>query len=359
MNTNFPEKGIEIDFLPAGNGSRSADAIAIRYGNLSSNDRSQHKIIIIDGGYKENGRALVEHVKTYYKTDIVDIVIMTHPDLDHCSGLTEVLNNITVRELWMHQPWNHSDEILNLFKDGRLTTNSLEKKLQVALDSAFAVEEVAEGKTKIIEPFADHKSADGVITVLGPTREYYQELIPQFRKTPESKTEEILTEAKGKVFSVINWIKETLHISTETLGNEGKTSCENNSSVILLFQIGEEKFLFTGDAGIPALESATQYAASKGISLLGLRWMQVPHHGSKRNIGSNLLDKLKPQTAFVSVSKNDGHKHPSKKVINAFIRRGTSVFTTEGLGICHFYNSPGRLGWSSLAPQVFNDNVEE
>ena len=48
----------EIDFLPVGDGSKSGDAIALRYGNLT--DSSQQTVVIIDGGYSDDGEALVE-----------------------------------------------------------------------------------------------------------------------------------------------------------------------------------------------------------------------------------------------------------------------------------------------------------
>ena len=176
--------GVEIDFLPVGEGSRSADAIAIRYGDLESGDMLKQQVIVIDGGTKQSGQALVELVNKYYGTSYVDLVIMTHPDKDHASGLTEVMNNLTVGELWMHQPWSHSTDIRQHFTDGRITNSSLERRLRVSMDIAHEVEQIAiEKKIRIVEPFAGIRSGDAVITVLGPSREYYQRLLPNFSKS--------------------------------------------------------------------------------------------------------------------------------------------------------------------------------
>ncbi len=49
-------QGYEIDFLPVGNGDRSGDAIAMRYGTPNN-----YKVIVYDGGTKESGKALVDH----------------------------------------------------------------------------------------------------------------------------------------------------------------------------------------------------------------------------------------------------------------------------------------------------------
>ncbi|MCQ2786209.1 MBL fold metallo-hydrolase [Helicobacter pylori] len=54
----------------------------------------------------------MEHIEKYYETKRVDYAINTHPDQDHASGLTEVLKNLEVRELWMHRPWEYIEEIV-------------------------------------------------------------------------------------------------------------------------------------------------------------------------------------------------------------------------------------------------------
>ncbi|EIX0489810.1 MBL fold metallo-hydrolase [Campylobacter jejuni] len=128
MNNKF---GYEIDFLPVGSG-RSGDAISVRYGV-----QGNYKIMIVDGGTKESGKKLVEHIKKYYKTSYVDYVVNTHPDQDHASGLTEVLNNLEVGELWIHCPWNYAKEIIEFIddkkndytRDQRITFKSFEKRL--------------------------------------------------------------------------------------------------------------------------------------------------------------------------------------------------------------------------------------
>jgi hypothetical protein len=56
----------EIDFLPVGDGSKSGDAIALRYGNLG--DPSQQMVIVIDGGYTDDGETLVDLIRTRYNT---------------------------------------------------------------------------------------------------------------------------------------------------------------------------------------------------------------------------------------------------------------------------------------------------
>src|SRR5687768_13513744 len=95
----------EVDFLPVGDGERSGDAIAVRFGNL--NDPNQQYVVVIDGGFTDTGMELVTHIKKFYNTTHVDLVISTHPDSDHAAGLSVVLSELTVSQLWMHKPWEH------------------------------------------------------------------------------------------------------------------------------------------------------------------------------------------------------------------------------------------------------------
>ena len=99
-----------------------------------------------------------------------------------------------------------------------------------------------------------------------------------------------------------------------------------------------------------------------------LDFIQVPHHGSKRNVGPSILDRLVGpkcnsdehlSTAFVSAATNGEPKHPAKQVTNAFRRRGSYVFATQGQQICHSHGAPSRIGWSPLAPIAFYYEVEE
>lgn len=343
---------LEIDFLPVGNGEKSGDAIAFRYGDFS--DAQKQYIVVIDGGTLDSGKALVKHIKQFYGS-YVDLVILTHPDGDHSSGLREVLNELKVGELWMHKPWEHSEEILNLFVDGRITSNSLSERLKEAYNFAHELEEIAvEKNITIREPFAGLTFNNEVIKVLGPTEDFYESLIPDFTKSPEQKG--VIEKAFSGVKEVINWIVETMQI--ETLSEDGDTSAENNSSAIVLLDFDSDKYLFTGDTGIEGLQGAIDYANSKYIDISSIRFFQVPHHGSHRNISPSILNQIKCSTAFISASK-DAPKHPSKKVVNALIRRGANVHATKGQVKCHYKNCPTRSGYSAATPLPFYEQVEE
>ncbi len=352
------ELAFEIDFHPVGDGEKGGDAITIQYGRLNSTYNHSQKVIVIDGGTLDSGKKVVEHIKNVYKTNTVDLIINTHPDNDHCSGLREVINNLTVKEIWIHRPWLSSREFLNMFKDGRITTNSLKERLKDALNVVSEIESLAKSKRITLrEPFTGLTFDDGVVTVLGPTGDFYKELLPQFRSTPAPANESLLSRAFSSVKDTVQMIAEAMHI--ETLDESGETSPENNTSVISLFSYAGQKALFTGDAGILALKSVIRIANYNGILLNDLCVLQVPHHGSKRNVSPSILNSIKAESAYISCPKEGDPKHPAKKVTNALIRRNMKPFQTKGNILCRRHNTTGRVGYSSATQIPFYNQVEE
>src|SRR6266536_3510434 len=172
--------GYEIDFLPVGDAGRSGDAIALRYGNLSGS-RDEQTVIVIDGGFTDDGQALVSHIRAFYGTDRVDLVVSTHPDQDHVCGLKVVLENLDVAELWMHQPWRYSQQ-LAVMRSTRFASSQLSDKVEKALEGASELEALADDRgIPIRQPFAGVSTADQAFVVLGPTPEYYKELLQEIR----------------------------------------------------------------------------------------------------------------------------------------------------------------------------------
>lgn len=345
----------EIDYLPVGDGKTSGDAITLRFGNLTG-PRSEQTVIIIDGGYQESGEKIIEHLKDYYCTDRVDLVVSTHLDRDHISGLYPIIENLKVNYFLMHKPWEHADDIKKLFVNKRITGSGLEEKLEKSLQQAFDLKELAVKKgVKLVEPF---QGVNGYgMQVLGPSKEYYESLLPLFKETPKpiSVLEQLLGPVKPAVEKVAEWLEDNLDIDLLD-DDEERTNPENNTSAIILFQIDGHKLLFTGDAGKTALHLAADYADTQGIVLTDLRLFDIPHHGSKNNLSSKVLNRIIGSTAFISASKNDPD-HPAKKVTNALIKHKAKVFVNRGSTLRHHHEAPSR-GWTAAEPERFHNRVE-
>jgi len=347
----------QVDYIPVGTGEKGGDAIAFRYGDFSN--PTKQNVVIIDGGTKDSGKLLVDHIKEHYGTVDVDLVVASHLHSDHISGLTEVLENLNVKKIALHCPWDHTNSIKKMTS----TTSSygrLQTKLEKSLSGLSALVDLAESKNiPFIQPFQGESILDGLF-VLGPSKAYYQQLLANFSVTPEVKEEHRIDKIFSAVKEAISWVVEALHIETLT-DDYPDTDPENNSSLILLLIVDGKKFLFTGDAGKDALGRAIEYTDSINFDLSNLDFFDVPHHGSKRNLGPAILNKLKPKQAFISCPQQGDPKHPSRKVVNALIRRGCAIHTNKsGLPLCHpSDDAPTREGWGPAVPESFFNQVEE
>ena len=355
--------GYEVDIIGVGQESKSGDAIAIRWGNLFG-ARNEQKVVIIDGGFRDSGSDVVGHIKNYYGTEAVDAVVSTHPDQDHVNGLDLVLDELSVRELWIHKPWEHNQGLASKFADGRVTDYSLSERLRKSLDSASDL--VARARKKdihIVEPFAGISLYNqNEFQVLGPTSGYYESLIPDFEGMPLKRMIEILR--GGTTVVLDKALKEFISIwGNDELDDEDPTSAENNSSVISQLVVHGHRLVFTGDAGITALSHAAGQLVSDSHRA-ELRFIQIPHHGSRRNVGPSVLNRLVGEpvqqgqsrniVAIASTARKGEPKHPRKAVMNAFTHRGVVALATRGNTIRHSHNAPQRRGWIAATPDQYH-----
>lgn len=358
--------GYEIDFLPVGE-TKDGDAITLRWGYNESGSTNtpliDQKVIIIDTGFTSDGEKIKTHINDYYFVNKVDLIIITHPDLDHIGGLKYILENMEVRALWIHRPSLHSAMVQ--IDDRRVTENSKIKRLIECKAKIEEAIEIAQSKKIIIkEPFqgVGYNDGNGYISVLAPTQKYYESLLPEFIGEKASST--LMTESLWNAFeSMKEKIKKTVisNRDEDDLDDLDTTSAVNKSGAIILFSCCNEYSLFTGDAGIGTLESAYKYIISQvdyNSFLSKLKLFQIPHHGSKRNLGPAILNTLFPNvvdnshiSAVVSCAKKSNTnvtlKHPHQAVINAFKRKSIGVYTTAGLASRKSKNMPGREGWKS------------
>lgn len=354
----------EIDFLSV-ESAKSGDAIPLRY-----KVNGATTIHVVDGGFQNTGDAVVEHINKYYNSpDRIDHVVATHPDGDHAGGLRAVLEEFEIGVLWMHRPWIYAQELLHRFEHFT-SAEGLAKRLRDVYPNLAALEDIAEDKgIEIREVF--YGSKIGEFTVLSPTKDLLLDLIVESEKTPESTSEGragisgATTRFVEKVFALVRsaWGEEIF--------SKEETSAENEMSAVQYACLNDEKLLLTGDAGRRALSTAIEFAPALGISLSALNRFQVPHHGSRRNLSTEILDSiLCPRinedekgsvvngSAYISSAKEDTH-HPKKVVLRACMHRGYRVFTTEGNSLQAKKDAPARDGWGPVIPAVYPEDQEE
>jgi beta-lactamase superfamily II metal-dependent hydrolase len=354
----------EIDFIGIPEETGDADAICFRY---YDNKLGRYRVFVYDGGTENYGEALKEHLNTYYfsgeRNPVIDAVICSHPDQDHASGLSVILENFTVKRLYMNRPWLYIDEIFEYVDDERITKQSLEQRLRKAYPYVDALEELANKKGISIETAFQGSEITDNLYIFSPSEDFFLEKIVASQKTP-------LKEDANGLAAIFSRAKKSIQAAFESwthelLREDVETSAENEMSVVLLGDMEQEFFLLTGDVGIEGLNKTMDYTDSLDLDIKKVSFYQIPHHGGRHNISPSVLNRLigkklpeetePTKKAFVSVAKNSDH--PKKMVVNAFIRRGVKVFKTNGYTVHHFRGTPSR-NWGSAVHLEFSNEVE-
>ena len=291
---------------------------------------------------------------------IIDAVIVSHPHEDHAGGLQTVLEKFEVSELWMLRPWLYVDELIDRFAYYRNTGN-LADKLKEIYSNIAELEEIAEeNEIPIYAPFQGENIGD--FTVLAPTKERYLDLVVESENTPK--------EAKKAMTRRVSLVEADW--GEEEFPSED-TDEENNMSVIQYANLCDRRILLTADAGREALAEAADFAPTVGLYLPGIDRFQVPHHGSRRNVcteilnlwlGNILPESDRPEegtgsfTTIISASEDD-EDHPKNVVVRACIHRGAKVVSTQGSNLRTGCNAPKREGWTAAIPLEYPPDQEK
>lgn len=352
-----------IDFLRAGDSN--GDAIVVKYGDTKDGD---FYLQVIDGGFTDTGDQIITHIKQHFaaKAKIKDVVL-SHADNDHATGLIKVLEceDFTITNLWMNRPWDYVDEVIDGFH-GAYTRDGLIKKMREMHPYLVEMEKIATKRGITIRaPLQGAKI--GPFTVLAPSRARYVKLIPDLDKTPPSYAADSAKGIIGSLFKAAADVAEKIleRLDFETLDdNPPTTSASNETSVVQWGSFGNKRVLLTADAGPEGLAEAADYAEQISL-LIQPTLVQIPHHGSRRNVTPAVLNRwlgtypaANQGDAIASVGKNEDI-YPRKKVANAFTRRGYDVYATHTGWINFRHEYDKREGTQPATVIPFNPDVED
>ena len=341
-----------IEMLSVG----AADTFIIYY--IDENNKGH--IILIDAGNYQDGQKIIDHIRQYYNNPVIDLAIVTHPDDDHYGGFIKILEKIRDKEkdaieinkFWVNDPGNNhvdKDEVKWITKQ---KTVNVKARTVYDLGNENLLDLIDVNSIPRIEKFATvYRRPDGSLytfshmnfpccTILGPTKDYYERLVPNFRNdelnfhTPEDDT------------GYYSWKDipngECLSPALDNACDD--PSAHNQSSLMFLFEpIAGKKYLFVGDAGRDAFNNIHPFLKAK---IKNVSWLKVPHHGSKHNIDSALINWTKPKVAYISSEKIGNYLNQC--TVNALKKSGCSVYSTHVDGTHFIHKQIGeRDGYST------------
>ena len=265
----FPDDKLNLVFCDVGQG----DAVLITKGSDQ---------ILIDGGPNDKVLTCLSENMPFWDKKI-EIVALTHPEVDHLFGLLAVLDKYKV-DFFLTGPEGGNSaiytELISKIKNPASTAKRGEQK----------------SKMKLENPYSGEKIKLGEITLesLWPEREW--------------------------VATMIGGEREAI------LGAKTTHSKLNDFSLVFLLNYKDKKILLMGDADSQVQKNIVLNSTSLPIDIL-----KFPHHGSKTGMTEEFLEAISPKEAVISVGKNS-YGHPTEEALDLLDKFGVLVRRTDKEG---------------------------
>jgi len=271
--SNFPEnkeKNLKITILNVGQG----DATLIEFPN--------GKTLLIDAGAPQKGKEVILPFLRQRSLSL-NAIIATHYDQDHIGGIAEIING--------------EDEIFGT-RDDVTPLEGVYDRGSTPLDSAPAF----------------------------PT---YLASIQNYRHTLNA----------GDFLTLDPQITLRCVAANTSLWNgftsqpiERFSSLENASSIVLLFEYGEFRYLTGGDltgGGSPGGFSTLDLETPLALSIGAVTAVHTNHHGSDTSSNADYVNTLRPQLALFNVGDGNDYHHPTQSVLERWRDVGAELWLTE------------------------------
>ena len=104
----------------------------------------------------------------------------------------------------------------------------------------------------------------------------------------------------------------------------------NDTSIVLMVELGDNRFLFTGDMETSAENDMLDYWGES------FDWhadvLKVGHHGSDTSTGYRFLNAVMPAVGIISVGEGNSYGHPHEVPLSRLSDAGVTVYRTDELG---------------------------
>jgi len=256
---------LKVDFLDVGQG----DSVFIE----TPNDHH----ILIDGGPNSTVLAKLNKILPFWDRKI-DLIILTHPESDHMTGILDVLQRYKVGYfLW----------------SGVVKDDAENKKLAILL------KKVSDQQNNFLAKLNNYQ----------PTK--------------------VLTVSAGQEIKAGDVLINVLY-PFESVAGKGSKNTSNDTCIVNKITYGKDSFLFTGDIDAKAEKELVDSRENILANVL-----KVAHHGSKYSTSDLFLENVKPEYAVIEVGKNT-YGHPTSEVLNRLAKFDIKMFRTDKDGDVKF-----------------------
>ncbi len=123
-----------------------------------------------------------------------------------------------------------------------------------------------------------------------------------------------------------------------SLNNQTESNL-NDSSIVMILDIGKVEILLTGDGE----ERVWQELEEKNL-LEEVEVLKVSHHGASNGTTKELLDITKSETAIISAGRDNRYGHPKQDVLDLLREYNIEILRTDEMGTVEL-SSDGEEYW--------------
>jgi len=234
-------------------------------------ETSQGHQILIDGG--PSGKRILEKLsgEIPFWDKSLDLVILTHPDADHLSGLNYVLGRYKVENIL----WSGVEKDTKTFQYWQENLKKEAEKEKANIVIAQRGQKITAGKSRIY--------------ILYPFR---------------------------------------------SLESDFSDKNTNDTSVVAKLSFFENSFLLTGDITEKIEKQILEKEIEPPYQDFNIEAdvLKISHHGSKNSSSKKFLENVMPKIAVISCGKNNPYYYPHQRVLSNLEEFGISILRTDQKG---------------------------
>ena len=269
----YPEKKLHLIACDVGQG----DAILATYGTTQ---------ILIDGGASSKVVECLGRNMPFWDRKI-EVVLLTHPQLDHFGGLSDVFKRFQVER----------------FVATSLDSSSQAYKALISMVGGSGIQ--------VVNPTTGMVVRSGLL---------YLDIV-----WPSSDFQIAAGDVPG----------------SNVLGAFTSKKDSNDFSVVANLRLGEFDALLAGDASPRIIGEAIKTGRVHDVE-----YIKVPHHGSKNGLTKELLEIASPEIAIISVGKNS-YGHPHQETLDMLMEYNIQIERTDESGDVEVI-SDGKNWWIDI-----------